>query len=96
MNEISHQPAATTPKRWKAAAPAVKPQAIARSIINLAFLIWAVRDIRRRSADEIKGNRKFWLAAAFVTPIGPIAYFIFGRKRGDQPAEIPLEVAQQA
>ncbi len=60
------------------AAPVVK---IVQGMVNVALIIWAVRDIRHRSDDEIKGNRKFWLVAAFAPPVGPIAYFLFGRKR---------------
>jgi hypothetical protein len=79
-------------KARRTAPPAVKPQQFVQMIINLALVIWAVRDIRRRSDEEIKGNRKIWLLAAFAPPIGPIAYFVFGRKRQPKPVEIPLEI----
>ena len=69
---------------------------IAQGLGNLALTIWAVRDIRRRDTAEIKGNRKVWLIAAFASPIGPIAYFLLGRRRGTQPAEIPLAVTDQS
>jgi len=59
------------------------------NLINLALVILTIRDIRRRRDDEINGKRKWWMLAAFAPPIGPIAYFIFGRKRV-QPTEIPL------
>jgi hypothetical protein len=58
---------------------------MAQGVINVGLTIWTVRDIRRRGDDEIKGNRKFWLLAAFAPPIGPLAYLIFGRRRsGDR------------
>ena len=34
-----------------------------------------------RPADEIKGDRRLWTAVSFVNFVGPIAYFLFGRKR---------------
>jgi hypothetical protein len=47
-------------------------------------MIWTIWDIRHRSDEEINGKRRWWMMAAFAPPIGPIAYFIFGRKRGVQ------------
>ena len=38
-------------------------------------------DIYRRLAGEIRGNKELWTAAAFVNFVGPISYFVFGRKR---------------
>ena len=58
-----------------------------QGIINLLLIIWAVRDLRRRPDSEINGNRKLWMLAAFAAPVGPIAYFLFGRKRGAPPGE---------
>ena len=54
-------------------------------IVNLLLIIWAVRDLRRRSDAEINGKKKIWMLAAFAPPFGPIAYFVFGRKRGMSP-----------
>ena len=85
MNETTHNtPATKAPKRWKGSSPAMKAPAVAQRMIQLALMIWAVRDIRRRRDDEINGNRKVWTLAAFAPPIGPIAYFLFGRKRNAQ------------
>ena len=72
--------AAAASKQRKAFSPA-QARAMGQGIINLALMIWAIRDIRHRSDEEIKGNRKLWMLAAFAPPIGPIAYFVFGRKR---------------
>ena len=85
MNETTHHmPAAKAPKRWKRSSPTMKAPAVAQRMIQLALMIWAVRDIRRRRDDEINGNRKVWTLAAFAPPIGPITYFLFGRKRNTQ------------
>jgi hypothetical protein len=64
---------------------------IVKGLINIALISLAVRDIRKRRADEIKGNRKVWLAAACLPPFGPIAYLVFGRKRNTSTTEIALE-----
>jgi hypothetical protein len=50
-------------------------------IVQVALLAAALFDIRRRSADQINGSKLLWTALAFVNFVGPIAYFLFGRKR---------------
>ncbi len=91
MNENIIMPSAPAkPKPGRTPSPA-QVGAIGRGLVNVTLMILTIRDIRRRSNDEIKGNRKLWLLAAFAPPIGPIAYFVFGRKHGAQPSEISLE-----
>ncbi len=85
MFKTTHDvPATKAAQRWKRSSQAMRGRAVARGIFNLVLMIWTVRDIRRRRDDEIKGNRKIWTLAAFAPPIGPIAYFVFGRKRSAQ------------
>ncbi|MFD4179985.1 PLD nuclease N-terminal domain-containing protein [Rhodococcus sp. NPDC058514] len=58
-----------------------KPLAVA-AVLQIALTAAALFDIRRRSPDEIKGSKRVWTAASFVNFAGPIAYFVFGRRRG--------------
>lgn len=81
-------PPPAPPKLRRAPSPD-QARAGAQGLINLGLMIWTIWDIRHRSDDEINGKRKLWMMAAFAPPIGPIAYFIFGRKRSVQPTEIP-------
>ena len=69
---------------------------IFQGIINGVLTIWAIRDIRKLTPDQLNGDRRIWLAAAFAPPFGPIAYFVFGRKRGPQAADNQPEIAQPA
>jgi hypothetical protein len=59
-------------QRWQDLSPATKTritvQGMAQGIINLLLIIWAVRDLRRRSDSEINGNKKLWMLAAFAPP----------------------------
>src|SRR5262249_38409376 len=50
-------------------------------IVQLALLAAALFDIRRRPSQEINGSKLLWTGLAFVNFIGPLAYFLFGRKR---------------
>ena len=89
MTEITNTPSANTTPRFRKRT--MNPQAGMQGLINLALMIWTIWDIRHRSDEEINGKRKLWYLAAFAPPIGPIAYFIFGRKRHAQATEIPVE-----
>ena len=95
MTEITDIASAATAPRPKRAPSPAQARAGVQGIINLALMIWTIWDIRRRSDDEINGKRKLWMLAAFAPPIGPIAYFIFGRKRGAQK-DSPLSSAEPA
>jgi hypothetical protein len=50
-------------------------------VLQLALLITALIDIRRRPADAINGSKRLWTAIVFINGIGPLAYFVVGRKR---------------
>jgi hypothetical protein len=50
------------------------------ALVQIGLLIAALTDIRRRPAEQIRGNKLLWTAAVFVNFIGPISYFVFGRK----------------
>jgi hypothetical protein len=50
-------------------------------VVQLALLAAALIDVRRRPAEAINGSKLLWTGLAFVNFIGPIAHFIFGRKR---------------
>jgi hypothetical protein len=64
------------------------------NLVNLALMIWMIWDIRHHTDEEINGKRKLWMLAAFAPPIGPIAYFIFGRKRRVPVTEVLLEAGE--
>ena len=47
--------------------------------LQLALLITALIDIRRRPADAINGSKRLWTAVVFINVIGPIAAAITSR-----------------
>jgi ACR3 family arsenite efflux pump ArsB len=48
----------------------------------LGLLAVALVDIRRRPADQIRGPKQLWTVLSLINwVIGPVAYFIFGRRR---------------
>jgi Phospholipase_D-nuclease N-terminal len=50
-------------------------------VVQVTLLIAALVDIWRRPEEEIRGSKRLWTAAAFVNFIGPLSYFILGRRR---------------
>ena len=74
----------TTPlkkKRWDNLTKTQKMGIVFSGTLQLVLLAAALWDIRQRSADQIIGSKRVWTVAVFVNFIGPIAYFLFGRKR---------------
>jgi hypothetical protein len=68
-------------KRWENMSPAARSLILVLGVVQIGLLVAALRDIRARTPEEINGNRKLWTAALFVNFVGPISYFIWGRKR---------------
>ena len=68
-------------QRWSDLSPTQKATVVLSAAIQLGLLAAALVDIYRRPAAEIRGNKKVWVAAAFMNFVGPIAYFLLGRKR---------------
>jgi hypothetical protein len=57
-------------------------------VIQLTLMILAWRDLRRRPAEQIRGGKKWvWVLVSLMDYVGPLAYFIFGRKPASQPSE---------
>jgi hypothetical protein len=74
------------PKQWRDLTDRQKRGIVLLGALQLALLAIALIDIRRRPADAINGSKRLWTAVLFINGIGPIAYFVFGRKR---PAPAP-------
>lgn len=67
-------------KKWSDMTPPERAGAGMVGIVQFALMAAALWDMWHRSEEEINGDRRIWTAAAFVNFIGPIAYFLFGRK----------------
>lgn len=68
-------------KKWSDLSRGQKIATVAGSVVQLSLLAASLWDIYHRPADRIKGSKAAWTAASFVNFVGPIAYFVFGRKR---------------
>lgn len=68
-------------KTWKEMSSSSKAGTIIVAIVQLSLLVAAQRDISKRPAALINGPKGAWRAASFINFVGPMGYFIFGRKR---------------
>lgn len=68
-------------KKWAELTPRQRTAIRAVGAAQLALLVSALIDMWRRPAEQVNGPRAVWNAASFVNFLGPVSYFVFGRKR---------------
>lgn len=71
------------PKRklsWSELTPGKKAGVVALGTAQLALHATAWRDLAKRPATEINGKKGIWAAIIAVNWVGPIAYFVRGRR----------------
>jgi hypothetical protein len=49
--------------------------------LQLILQTAALKDLKKRPAALVNGPKPVWFAASFLNFIGPVAYFLLGRKR---------------
>ena len=68
-------------KEWKDLSAGQKRGIVLSGTVQFVLMAAALVDIYRRPKEEIRGNKILWTLASFVNFVGPISYFLFGRKR---------------
>jgi hypothetical protein len=70
------------PKRKQSAKQAHLPPVIAAPLIaiSVGIVAFAERDLRTRSATQVRGNKRIWQLAS-LNALGAIAYLIYGRRK---------------
>jgi Phospholipase_D-nuclease N-terminal len=71
-------------RRWRQLPARQRAAIITGGLGQMLLLGAALRDLRSRPGEEIRGGKPLWVALSFVNYVGPIAYFLLGRRR--QPA----------
>lgn len=70
----------TQRRQWSDLSPRSRAGIIVGALVQYALLGAALVSLRSRSADEIRGPKALWRGLVFVNFVGPIAYFVWGRK----------------
>src|SRR5436309_3055734 len=65
-------------KRWADMSPAQKARNMLVAAVEVTMVAFALADLRRRPASEIRGSKRIWAMTTFIQPFGPVIYFIFG------------------
>ena len=50
-------------------------------IVHVIVLNLTWRDLRRRPASAVRGNKRLWRLASMANTSGSVAYWLFGRRR---------------
>lgn len=67
--------------KWGEMSSAQRAGIIIPGMIQIVLLVAALWDLRHRPAEEVRGDKRLWVGLSFINFVGPISYFIFGRKR---------------
>jgi Phospholipase_D-nuclease N-terminal len=68
-------------ERWAGLSERQRALLVGAAAAELSLKVAALVDIARRPADRIRGPKVLWRAAMAVNLIGPLSYFLFGRRR---------------
>lgn len=69
-------------KKWSEMSPGQQAAVLTLISVELSLTVTALVDLYRRPADRVRGRKALWVPAIFVQPVGPVAYLVWGAKRG--------------
>lgn len=67
-------------KKWSDLTERQQRAVFVGGAIETVVTLAALRDLARRSSDEVRGPKAAWALSFFVQPFGPITYFAAGRR----------------
>ena len=68
-------------RKWSDLSDRQKTLILTMIAVQISLLLTALADIYRRPVEEIRGSKRVWTAIFFINFVGPVSYFLFGRKR---------------
>lgn len=68
-------------KKWAELSDRQRALLLGAAAAELSLKIAALIDIKRRPAERIRGPKALWRAAMVINLLGPLSYFVIGRKR---------------
>ena len=68
-------------EQWARLSQRQRTLLVGAAAAELSLKIVALVDIARRPADQIRGPKLLWRAAMAINLLGPLSYFLFGRRR---------------
>jgi len=80
MYRILHAEASGGRRAWHDLSPRQRRWLVLLGAVQAGLLAAALRDVVQRSAAELTAPKPVWVGACFVNIVGPLAYFLFGRR----------------
>lgn len=68
-------------RRWQDLSDQQRRMVVVGAVVQISLQVLALRDLRGRSAAEVRGPKWAWVPLTSVNFFGPIAYFVLGRRR---------------
>jgi Phospholipase_D-nuclease N-terminal len=68
-------------QRWSDLSSRQQTGMLIAASVHFALAATAWTDLARRPAEEVNGPKAMWAVLIAVNFIGPLSYFVFGRKR---------------
>ena len=85
--------AGTKPPSWSDLSKRQRSAIIAGAVVQLTLMAAAQIDLTRRSADQVRGPKLLWRFLVLINFIGPIGYFVVGRRKVTESPTEPEDVA---
>jgi hypothetical protein len=67
-------------KSWSDLTTGQRRAAVIAGAVEAVLTAAALRDLARRTPDQVRGPKLIWRLACAVQPVGPVAYFLVGRR----------------
>ncbi len=67
-------------KRWDDFSQGQRAAIVAGAVVELVLTTTALVDLVRRPRTQVRGSKAWWVLGLVVQPVGPIAYWAFGRR----------------
>jgi hypothetical protein len=69
-------------RRWSELTSRQRVGVVVMTLIQFGLAAAALIDLERRPADQIRGRKRTWVGIIGINYIGPILYFVRGRRPG--------------
>ena len=82
---------------WKTLTTAQKTALVTAGTLQVGLFAAAWADLSHRRPEAVNGSKAAWRAGLFVNTLGPLAYFVRGRKTGHwSEADVPDQTGRVA
>lgn len=67
-------------RKWSELTPTQRSLVVMGASVEVVLTSLALIDLAKRPSAGVRGSKLVWAAGCFVQPIGPLAYFVAGRR----------------